>query len=192
MFLAENCQAALEAARRAHHYHFGMMHDCFIMQDKPKIDMILSKPINMRPPLMYTVEFVLPGPPPTSCQENREATALAGPSTRSTTEITFRFWLPWVVPLDREQPIPCTAPDCPLAHLFHFVGVFVVEREHLDDPPRSRNTYSPSKIREAQTRVDDGCPTNEDLNVTEAFNGYHYWYNRRREYPHRLLHSFGH
>lgn len=192
MFLTENREAALEAARRAHHYHFGMTHDHFIVQDQPNIDMTLSTPINMRPPRTYTVEIALLGPPPTSSEENRIATALPGPSPRLTTEITFVFWLPWIMPLDSESPDPCFAPGCPLAHLFHFEGVFVVERDRLDASPRFRNAYSPSDIWEAQTRVDNECPTDEDLNITEAFDRHHYWYNLRKEYPYRLLHNFGH
>lgn len=179
MFHAENRQAALEAARRAHHYHFGMMHDYFIMQDKPDVDMTLATPTNMRPPLTYTVRIALPKPPPRSSKEPRTATKLAESLTLSKTEITFTFWLPWIIPLDGEQPVRCTAPDCPLAYLLHYEGVFVVEREHLDAPERSRKNIPPSKIWEAETRVHDGCPTTEDLNVTEAFARYHYWYNRR-------------
>lgn len=184
MFPAENRQAALEAARRAHHYHFGMMHDYFILQDKPNMNITLSRPITMRPPLTYTAGFVLPSPPPTSSNKHHTATELAKPST---TDVTFTCWLPWVIPLDTELPVRCTAPDCPLAYLFHYEGVFVVERENLDAPPRSRTNYSPSKIWEAQMRVNDWCPTDEDLIVIDDFKRYHYWYNRRREYPQRLL-----
>ena len=179
---AECRAAALDAAIKAHLYHFTKHHTYVCTQDAPDVDNITAyrSLINKGPPLTYTVKFEVPGLQQPEGEAHLIAIGLAEPPKPPTTSITFRYWLDDEdFPIIDKNAVPaqCTDHNCPLGCFFHYKGLFVDEGTYLDAPEQFGNTCPPSRIWDADKRVKLRLGASDmDRKLVKAFAQYHYWY----------------
>ena len=179
---AESCAAALDAAIKAHVFHFSKDHKYVVTQDTSDVDMITSTFSNMEPPLTYTVKFELTGLKPAESEAHLIAIGLAEPPTflpPVTTSITFHYWLDEDFSIkDKSAPVQCTDHHCPLGYFFHYKGLFVDDGGScMDAEEYFGNTCPPARIWDAEKRIKllKGA-SDMDRKLVKAFAQYHYWY----------------
>lgn len=174
----ESRDAALEAAVRAHLFHFSKDHTYIYSQDTPDVNMTTYRCSNKGPPLTYTVKFELKGLRQTESKAHLIAVGLAKPPTLPTTSITFRYWLDNDFPIkDKLAPAQCTDHNCPLGYCFHFKGLFMADCTYLDAPDYFGNTRPPGRIWDADKKVKLQLGASDwDRKLVKTFAQHHYWY----------------
>lgn len=177
---AECRGAALDAAIKAHIFHFGRDHTFVIIQDG--VEVTKRKSSNQGPSLKYTVEFEVPGIRQSEMEAHLISIGLAKqptpPKTPPPTSITFEYWLEEDFPIkDKLAPEECTDRNCPLGYFFHYKGLFIDDGGCLDAAEYFGNTCPPARIWDADKRVKLRLnPTDMDRKLVKTFAEFHYWH----------------